>query len=142
LVARETLSIALSEQPAMLVFPELVRAQQVSYLLVTDCLLQYPSGRSRIAYIGTTYTGYWRLASSTAERARRILRQHGVSSFEVIPVRARPKRGIRTWELLERSLLSVFRERYGTLPRCNKRGGSFSKEFCMTELILLLKQFE
>jgi hypothetical protein len=92
---------------------------------------------------GITYTGFWRLASSTAERAQRILRrQPGITSFAVVPVRAGVRRGLRTSELLEKSLLHVFRERYGSLPRCNKRGGSLSGYFAKVELDFVLDEVE
>ena len=139
---RKPLWIQASEDPAMVVLPTLLAARQVAYLLVADAHIRYPRGRSQIAYIGTTYTGFWRLASSTAERASRILRQPGVNSFRVVPVRAEPRRGLKTWELLEKSLLAAFRERYGRLPKCNKRGGSFSQHFAASDVSEILQQFE
>ena len=142
MATRTPLSIELSSEPALTVSQELVKASQVSYLMVADKHLKYPKGSSRVAYIGTTYTGFWRLTSSTAERANRILRQRDVTSFVVLPVHAQPRSGLRTWELLEKSLLSIFRERYGCLPRCNKRGGTLSKHFDRDELLSVIEQFE
>lgn len=92
------------------------------YLLITDKRLKYPSGKSRIAYIGTTKKGVSRLAQSVAARADDILALHGVQSFHVRVVTCRPRQRVKTWIKLERAMLIYFREMYGSVPRCNTHG--------------------
>jgi hypothetical protein len=124
----------------MLIRP--VDAWHLAYLLVADAPLRYPKGRSRIAYIGNTYTGLWRLTSSTAERAKSILKKPGVSHFEVYPVRSDKRRGLRTWQLLESNLLHTFRETYGELPLCNRRGGRPSSHFEPRAIARIICRFD
>jgi hypothetical protein len=96
--------------------------RKLVYVLVTDKRLKYPGGRSKIAYIGTTKRGIWRIAGSAAKHAEKILKLPGVRSFEGRIVACRPRQKIATWRKLERGLLIVFRERYGRIPHCNANG--------------------
>jgi len=92
------------------------------YLLIADKRLRYPDGRSRVAYIGTTKRGARRVAQSIASRADVILGMRGVRSFHARVVTCRPRRNVKTWLLLERALLVLFREIYGEVPKCNSHG--------------------
>jgi hypothetical protein len=95
------------------------------YILVTDKRLKYPNGKSRVAYIGTTKRGIRRVASSAARHADEILSLRGVRSFDARVVTCQPRQRVKTWLVLERALLVVFRELYGSQPRCNSHGKKF-----------------
>jgi hypothetical protein len=92
---------------------------------VTDKRLKYPNGKSRVAYIGTTKRGIRRVASSAARHADEILSLRGVRSFDARVVTCQPRQRVKTWLVLERALLVVFRELYGSQPRCNSHGKKF-----------------
>lgn len=101
------------------------------YVLVADKKIKYKLGRSRIAYIGTTRIGGPRIAQSVAARAEDILRLYGVRSFHARVITCKPRRNVQTWRFLERALLIVFKETFGSVPTCNSHGKSMrrSKEF-------------
>lgn len=92
------------------------------YVLVQDKKFSYPSGRSRVVYIGTTKSGANRVAQSAAYWAETILRGHGVRHFEARIITCRPRQRVKTWVKLERALLLVFKEIYGDVPKCNTQG--------------------
>lgn len=92
------------------------------YVLVADKRLKYPKGRSRIVYIGTTKRGLRRLASSAADHADEILGLHGVRTVVARLVTCQPRQRVKTWRVLERALLLVFRERHGSQPKINIHG--------------------
>lgn len=98
-------------------------ADHLVYVFSCDKRLTYPNGRkSRIAYIGTTASGVWRLTSSAAERASKILGQRGVESFNAFVLTCTPRQRVKTWHKLERALLLQFRELFGRVPICNTHG--------------------
>ena len=77
---------------------------------------------SRIAYIGTTKNGVWRVASSAAWKAGDLFNRKGLHTLEFYII-ATPRRGRHaTYRKLERALLLRFRERYGSTPAANKQG--------------------
>lgn len=92
------------------------------YLIVADKKLSYPEGRSKIAYVGTTKNGVWRVAQSAAHRTYEILTRRGVQSFRVHVVTCRPRQNVKTWLKLERAFLLAFREMFGAVPVCNSHG--------------------
>jgi hypothetical protein len=96
--------------------------QKLVYVIVADKLLGYPSGCSRIVYIGTTKNGVSRVAQSAAYRTDSVLRLRGVTTFAVRVVTCRPRKKVKTWRKLERALLLTFREEYGAVPICNTQG--------------------
>lgn len=102
------------------------------YVILADKKLNYPNGKSRIAYIGTTKNGQARVAASAAERGERVLRLHGVREFTVRILTARPRQHVKIWHKLEHALLWSFKERFGRVPQCNspkrtkREGTSFS----------------
>lgn len=116
------LNIALRRQAAMNVTRVSVRHDKLVYVIVADKKFQYPRGRSRVAYIGTTKNGVSRVAQSAAYRSDEILRKRGVQEFHVRIVACRPRQRVKTWRKLERALLIVFRETYGKVPLCNSYG--------------------
>jgi hypothetical protein len=95
------------------------------YVICANKKIKYTSGRSPIAYIGTTKKGIERVAQSVAYRADDILSKHGVNSFEVRIITCGVRRRVRTWRKLERALLLVFKERFGGVPYCNTVGKNF-----------------
>ena len=101
------------------------------YVLCARKKLTYPGGRSRIVYIGKTDRGLDRVAESVAERAPTVLSLHGVDLFTAHVLTATPRAGVKSALKLERALLIAFRERFGSIPRCNKNGHSMraSDEF-------------
>jgi hypothetical protein len=92
------------------------------YLLIADKRLNYKSGKSRIAYIGTTKKGVARIAQSAAARADDILSLRGVRTFHARIVTCNPRQNVKTWMKLERGLLLCFRQRFGEVPQCNSHG--------------------
>jgi hypothetical protein len=108
---------------------EAIRATRVTigknklvYVLIADKRLKYKTGKSHIAYIGTTKKGVVRIAQSIAFRAEDILSLHGVRSFHARIVTCNPRQHVNTWKKLERSLLLCFRELFGEVPECNSKG--------------------
>jgi hypothetical protein len=92
------------------------------YVLIADKRIKYKSGKSRIAYIGTTKKGVARIAQSVAARADDILSLRGVRSFHARIVTCNARQHVTTWGKLERGLLLCFREHYGEVPKCNSHG--------------------
>jgi len=84
--------------------------------------IKYPTGRSRIAYIGTTKKGIERISQSVAARADNVLGIHGVDEFKARVVTCKPRQNVKTWQKLERALLLMFKECYGQVPKLNVHG--------------------
>jgi hypothetical protein len=118
----DRLRVSLKRQPAMTVTRIAIHHDRLVYVICADRKLKYPLGRSPIAYIGTTQNGVDRIAASVAYRAYDILGIRGVQSFETRVVTTAPRKGLKSWRLLERALLLGFRERYGGIPCCNVVG--------------------
>jgi hypothetical protein len=97
--------------------------ERLVYVFRCDKRLTYPNGeKSRIAYIGTTASGVWRLTSSAAERAGHILGERGVESFTAHILTCTPRQRVKTWHKLERAMLLQFRELFDRVPICNTHG--------------------
>lgn len=117
--AKRRANISLKKDTAFKVTRVSVGDDRLVYVMVACKKLNYSKGRSRIAYIGTTKNGIFRVSGSVAERADHILRLHGVESFEVRIITCHRRKHVKMWYRLERALLVVFRELYGEPPRCN-----------------------
>ena len=115
-------SISLKRAPALVATRVCLNKSRLVYVFVADRPLRYPAGFSRIAYIGTTKTGVNRISASIAKRAEVILSLHGVQSFDARVLTCRPRQKVKMWFALERALIVTFRERFGDVPRCNKKG--------------------
>ena len=115
-------TISLKRQVALVARRVLQDHEKLVYVLVADSKIAYAAGRSRIAYIGTTKNGSFRIAQSVAHRAYDILSMHGVYEFEARILTCRPRKHVQTWVKLERALLLEFRELFGEAPRCNTHG--------------------
>lgn len=127
MATRRKLNIAVSSGPVMTVSRAGVRHQKMCYVIKANRLLRYPTGKSRIAYIGTTEIGIHRLAQSAAERSGHILGSRGITSFEVFVLTCRSAPGVQTWRLLERALLMTFRDTFGDVPLANWTGMGFKE---------------
>jgi hypothetical protein len=121
-MAQRKLSVSVGNTPAMTVSRGGVKHLKMCYVIKANRIIRYPSGKSRIVYIGTTQKGLHRLAQSAAQRAQPVLGAHGISSFEVFVVSCRSAPNAQTWRLLERALLMTFRDMYGAVPMANKNG--------------------
>ena len=116
------LRLSLKRDEALRATRVTVGKMKLAYLLIADKRLKYKTGKSRIAYIGTTKKGVERVAQSVAFRAEVILDLHGVRTFHARIVTCKPRQNVDTWRKLERSLLLCFRERFGEVPKCNSHG--------------------
>ncbi len=119
------LRIALKPEPAMEVNRHAIRDQKLVYVICANKKIQYPNGRSRVVYIGTTRLGISRVAASAAYRSEDILRLRGVNSFKVSIVTCGARRNVRGWQKLERAFLLEFKEKHGGVPRFNTAGKNF-----------------
>jgi len=126
-MATRRASISLKREAALTAKRVFLGHEKLVYVLIADRKLDYPDGRSRIAYIGTTKLGGARIAQSVATRAEAILNLHGVTSFEARTVTCRPRQRVKMWRKLERALLLYFRELFGQVPRCNVHGKNFTE---------------
>lgn len=114
--------ITCSGEPVITVFRHALRANKIVYFALANKPHRYPTGRSRIVYIGTTASGLRRIAESAALRAREILPRHGMHRLDFHVLACTPRRKVRTWRKLESALLLKFRETYGSLPIGNIAG--------------------
>ena len=46
----------------------------------------------------------------------------GVKAFAARVLTCQPRQNVKTWLKLERALLLTFRERHGSVPKCNSHG--------------------
>jgi len=120
--ASRRLTVSLKRKPAMTATRVSIGRSKLVYALVADKRLQYENGKSRIAYIGTTKNGRWRIASSVASRSQEILQLRGVTSFDARIITCKSGQKVETWKVLERALLLEFREQFGEVPWCNIHG--------------------
>lgn len=109
-------------EPAITITRTAYAASELVYIAYANKPLRYEHGDSRIAYIGTTKNGVWRVASSAAWKAEDLFKRKGVHTLQFFII-ASPRRGKQaTYRKLERALLLRFRERYGSIPAANKQG--------------------
>ena len=96
-----------------------IRELSLVYIVVSNRPFKYGNLYSRIAYIGVTKNGIFRIAASAASRAE-LLYDYGVQklSFHIFCCNRRQK--LCTWKALEAGLLTAFAELYGELPKGNK----------------------
>lgn len=113
------LTISLQRKPAITATRVSIGKSKLVYVLVCDKKLTYSTGRSRVAYIGTTEKGIARISRSVAARADKILALRGVNEFEARIITCGSRQRVRTWYKLERAMLLMFRDMYGEVPVCN-----------------------
>lgn len=116
--------IRLSLQKRPVIVAQKIEAgkNKLVYLLLADKKCKYPNGWSRVVYIGTTKNGISRVAQSVAARSEAILKMRGVDSYEARIVTCKPRKGVKTWDKLERAFLLRFKIKYGDIPICNTQG--------------------
>ena len=119
---RPRLRVALQRRVAMEVHRVSLKNDKLVYVVLQDKKYQYPNGRSRVVYIGTTQNGVSRMAVSAAYRSEEIFAGWGVEKLEIRIVTCRPRRRVKTWIKLERALLLSFRDLYGVPPVSNSQG--------------------
>ncbi len=116
------LSVRVSGDPALVINRTAFRAEKLVYAIRANRALSYTYGTSRIAYIGTTQQGAWRIASSAAWKGEDLLYRRGITQLELYVVTCRKLHGVQTWRKLERALLIRFREKFGQPPQANTTG--------------------
>ena len=137
-------NISLKKYPALTVTRVSVGDERLVYAMIADKKFDYPKGRSKVAYIGTTKNGIFRMTSSVAERANHILKLHGVESFDVRIITCPRRKHIKMWFKLEHACLVAFREHYGAPPKCNdqtdgKNAGTVFNYFSKTRIKRILE---
>jgi len=120
-MSNRRLAINLNRKHAMKVTRVSLGNKKLVYVILAQKPFKYPWGQSRIAYIGTTKEGMARFAQSAAAKAEDVLGRHGVREMEVMIVTCGVRQNVKTWVKLERALLLVFRQKYGAIPKCNKK---------------------
>jgi hypothetical protein len=96
--------------------------ERTVYILLAERPLKYPNGWSRIVYIGTTKRSRNNPTASALDKANEalmVLPRIGEVAMHVLNYERR--KGMRTWEHLENSLLATFLACYGKLPKLNKK---------------------
>lgn len=126
-MAKRRLNLSLKRDAAVSATRVSIGKAKLVYLLIADKKLKYKSGKSRVAYIGTTKKGISRISQSVAARAEDILKLRGVRSFHARVVTCRPRQKVKTWKKLERALLLPFRTIYGEVPKCNSHGKNMTE---------------
>ena len=109
-------------EPAITITRTAYAASELVYIAYANKPLHYQHGVSRIAYIGTTKNGVWRVASSAAWKAEDLFKRKGVHTLEFYIIAAPRKGKQASYRKLERALLLRFRERFGSIPHANKQG--------------------
>jgi hypothetical protein len=141
------LTIKTAAKPALVISRPAFVAEKLVYVAVANKALNYPHGKSCIAYIGTTESGAKRIAESAAKRAQDLLALHSVTSLSFFVVTCSPRKGVKSWRKLEVGLILAFKYLYGTVPRCNTVGKTqaWSDEleyFTRSRLETILKKYE
>jgi len=121
--SQRKLTISWKREAALVVRRSALRQPKLVYVLLCNKQLPYRRGKSRVAYIGTTRTGVFRVAGSVASKADELLRTHGVNELTAWVLTCRGRKRVRSWLELERAFLYCFRQKYGELPHSNKVGG-------------------
>ena len=116
------LTISISSKPAVTIHRRANTNKRLVYVAVANKPHKYIHGRSHVLYIGSTKKGASRIAASAAAKARELLTAFGVKELQFFTVSCRERQHVRTWMKLERGLLLVFREKFGTVPIGNTHG--------------------
>lgn len=116
------LTIRSSSAAAVTITRAAVKSEKLVYVAVANRPLKYQYGRSRIAYIGTTKNGAHRMAASAAAKALEMLDLHGIKDLAFYTVTCKSRQNVKSWAKLERALLLIFREKFGSVPECNTQG--------------------
>ena len=115
-------TIRTSNRLALKITRDALDTRKAVYIAKANKKIKYQWGKSFIAYIGETSIGTKRIATSAAERAPEVLKDHGIKHLDFYVIKWTGRQSVKTWEELERSLLITFREIYGETPKCNEQG--------------------
>lgn len=113
------LTVQTTKKPAITITRTATKASELVYIAVANKAIKYPSGKSRIVYIGTTKNGAERIAASAAAKASEMLGLHGVKHLELFVVTSTLMGKVKTWHKLERGLILAFKDQFGEPPKCN-----------------------
>lgn len=116
------LTVKLHPSPALIVRRPDRRTDRLVYVIVAQKRQGYRRKPSCIVYIGSTTTGFRRVAESAANHADEVFGLRGVREFQVRLLSCKGRRGAKTWKKLERALLLRFHEVHGDVPIRNKQG--------------------
>ncbi len=116
------LRVKLNSKPAITITRAAIQNKKLVYIARANKPMKYKWGHSRIVYIGTTQAGVNRIATSAAEKAKKLLGNRGIKQLEFHVVVSSRRPNVQTWKLLERALLLTFREEYGNVPISNSQG--------------------
>ena len=101
-------------------------SKKMVYVILADKRIEYPHGRSRVIYIGTTKRGSRRPATNAADKAMKAFNElRGVKNIHVRILTCQARQSVKTWEELESALLVTFKYLYGRLPQFNYKRGSY-----------------
>ena len=101
---------------------------QLCYVVTANRIVAYPSGRSKVVFIGATEEGLSKVVTSVASRADQIFQNHDLTHFEAHVVTCKSVPRVPIWQKLERALLITFRDLYGSAPLCNAFGSGLLAE--------------
>ncbi|MGH9028832.1 MAG: hypothetical protein ACRDV4_04375 [Acidimicrobiales bacterium] len=122
------LSVMVKWPPAMTVTRLAGAPKKLCYIVTANKIVAYPTGRSKVVFIGATDEGISRLVTTVAARTEEILSNHDLTHFEAHVVTCNSLPRIATWHKLERALVLTFRDVYGQPPLCNRHGAGFQEE--------------
>jgi len=107
-------------EPCLTIHRGAFHNNKLVYIMCAYKKIRYPSGKSKIVYIGTTKNGANRIAGSAAYRGRFLLDRYRLSHFKVHTVACKGVKGAGTWRKLEAALILNFFEIFGKVPLANK----------------------
>ena len=116
------LTISTSRNPVLKIFKESLKDDKLVYIAIANKTITYPTGKSKIVYIGTTKNGIDRIATSAANKAKLLFKKHRINSLEFHLITCTKRQRVQSWLKLEKALLIKFREVYGSVPIGNTQG--------------------
>jgi len=102
--------------------------KKVCFVVTANKIVAYRTGRSKVVYIGATDEGISRVVTAVAARTEEILANHDLNHFEAHVITSKNVPRVETWRKLERALLLTFRDLFGEVPLCNRRGAGIQEE--------------
>jgi hypothetical protein len=113
-------NLATKEGPLVVV--RMRKPLRAVYFQVADRPIPYKHGKNRIIYVGSTQATSSRSLTSLADVVPYRSRIPGLHRIEVHIIECELRQGVKSWRVLERACLIIFRERYGELPWLNSQG--------------------
>lgn len=136
-----------SKTPALVMNRNILKKEQIVYVLIVNKRLNYKNKQSRIIYIGSTKKGSSRVAESIASKGEDALKNHGITKVEAYIFECKAIENKMHWKELETALILKFREIYGEAPKHNIKNAKSKisnqfQHFTNHRLETILKQFE